>query len=56
MEPQVAIHIQQHPRTTTNPRQLKQRSVIYSVRDDMIRRLLRDPVKVTAITAGVLVW
>lgn len=25
-------------------------------RDTMIRRFLRDPVKVTAIAAGVLVW
>lgn len=56
MEPQVSIHIQQRSRPAVDPRNPEHKSIPRKLSEEMIRRLLRDPVKVTTITAGVLVW
>lgn len=60
MEPEVSISFQQHSRTAleepTSEPNFQPKNIVRKAQEEMIRRLLRDPVKVTAIIAGVLVW
>ncbi|KAJ9097540.1 hypothetical protein QFC19_006714 [Naganishia cerealis] len=55
MEPEVSIAIHRETRSIGTSQKSDRQTILRDIRDDMIRRLLRDPVKITAITAGVLV-
>jgi hypothetical protein len=60
MEPEVSITFKQYSRIvqgkSTSEQNTQSKSIYRKAREEMIRRLLRDPVKVTTIIAGVLVW
>lgn len=60
MEPEVSISFNQYsrivPQESKNQPNTQNKSIYRKAREEMIRRLLRDPVKVTTIIAGVLVW